>query len=59
MGKHRNHVLIGVTVEMVSLVTPIENIGHVVWWRRIDDGRRDDISHVAMVSVFWYLQLRV
>lgn len=59
MGKHRDHVLVGILVEVVHLVALVEDVCHQVWWWSVDDGRRDDIRHVAKVFVFGQLKLGV
>ena len=75
MSEHWNHTLIslleimiqyremlGLTyliVKMVQLITLIKNVAHHFRRRRIHDGRRDHIGHVAMILVLCYLQLRI
>lgn len=46
-------------VKMMQLITLIKNVPHHLRRWRIHDGRRDHIGHVAMILVFWYLQLRI
>lgn len=46
-------------VKMVQLITLIKDVSHHLRRRRIHDGGRDHIGHVAMILVLWYLQLRI
>ena len=39
---------------MVDLISLVQHICHHVWRRCIDNGRRNDIGHVAMILVFRY-----
>lgn len=52
VGEHRDHVLIGVLVQMMYLVALVEDVGHEVRRRRVDDSGRDNVWHVAEILVF-------
>lgn len=55
----RNHVLVGVGIQVVDLVALVENVGHHVWRGRVDNGRRDNVGHIPRILVLWNLQLLV
>lgn len=59
MGKHWDHVFIGLTTKVMGLVQFVENVGHIAWRWRVDNGRGHDIYHVSMITVLSYTQLRI
>lgn len=52
LDKDRDHVFVGVSVEMMDFVAFVEQIGKSVWWWRVDNSGRDDVWHVSEVTVF-------
>lgn len=75
MSEHGDHILIGLTaisistkgsktllylaVKMVYLVALVENVAHHLRRRSINDSGRNNVGHITMIVIFWYLQLRV
>ena len=59
MSEHGYHILFSIVVEMVRLVALVQDISHHLWWWRIDNGRRDDVGHVAVVPILGYSQFRI
>jgi len=59
MGKHGNHVLICLVIEMVDFVSPVEDVCEHVSGRCVDDCGRDDIWHVSVVTILGYSKLLV
>ena len=51
MSEHRYHILISLLIEMMSFIAFVENVGHVVWWRRVDNCGRNYVGHVSMVFI--------
>lgn len=44
---------------MMDLIALVEDVTHNLRWWRIDNGRRDDIGHVPMISILRYLRFRI
>jgi len=59
MSENGDHVLIGRWVEMVDLISLVDDISHHIRGRRVDDCRRDDIGHVSEIFVLGNVQLLV
>lgn len=75
MSKHWYHVLISLklcqysyvdrrnvyylSVQMMHLVAPVEDISHHFCWRCIDNSGGDNVCHVSMITVFRYLKRRI
>src|SRR5690242_2210507 len=59
MSENWDHVFVSVSVEVMYFVALVEDVGHHVRWRRVDNGGRDDVRHVSGVFVLWYLELLV
>lgn len=52
MSEDGNHVFVSRRVEVVHLVTFVEDVSHHLRGWCVDDGRGDDVGHVAVVLVF-------
>jgi hypothetical protein len=52
MREYWYHVLVSLIVEMVDFVSFVDDVGHHIGRRGVDNGRRDDVHHVPMVLVF-------
>ena len=37
MSEHGYHVLVSIMVKVMGPVTPVQDIGHIIRWRGIDD----------------------
>lgn len=54
MSKHRYHILVGVLIKVMGFVAPVEDVGHIVGWRRVNDSRRNYVGHIAVISILGY-----
>ena len=54
MCEHWDHVFVSLAVKVVGFVSFVEDVPHHLRWRRIDDGRGYNISHVTMIMVLGY-----
>lgn len=59
MSEHRDHVFLGIVIEVVRFIALVQNISHHLWRWRIDDCGGDDVGHVPMVPVLGYPQLGI
>lgn len=41
---------------MMNLISSIQEISNRVRWRRVNNGRRDNVWHVAVVTIPWNLE---
>ena len=57
--KHWDHVFVCLMIKMMDSVALVKNISHHLCWGGIDNGRRYDVSHVAMITVLGYSELRI
>ena len=37
MFEHGYHVLVGLMVKVMGPVAPVQDVGHIIWWRGIDN----------------------
>lgn len=37
MSKHWDHIFVRVMIQVMGFVAPVEDVGHVVRWRRVND----------------------
>lgn len=54
MSEHWYHILVRVMIQVVGFVAPVEDVGHVVGWRRVHDSGRDYIGHVSVIFILRY-----
>ena len=59
MSEYWYHVFVRIGIKVVHFVAFVENIGHYVRWRCVDNRRRDDIRHIPGVLVFGNLKFFV
>lgn len=59
MSEYWYHILICIRIKMMYFVALVEDIGHHVWWGRVDDRGRNNIRHVPRIFVLWDLELFV
>jgi hypothetical protein len=48
----RDHILIGILIQMMDLISPVENICKHISRRGVDNRTGDDVRHVSMVAIF-------
>lgn len=56
VSEERDHILVCLCVEMMHLVSLVEDVCQHIRGRRVDDGGADDVGHVAVVFVFGYIE---
>jgi hypothetical protein len=59
MSEEGYHVFVGFRIEVVYLVTLVDDICHHVWRRCVDYGGRHNIRHVSVILVLWNVELLV
>ena len=59
MSEDGYHILIRIIIKVMDFVSLVEEIGKRIWRGRIDDSRRNDVRHIAMIAIFRDGKLRI